>query len=137
MSPSERAKSCSAAGSHGCWKRFRTCAIFLKIRPRIQVRSLVNCSGVLEVEAGGSVLRPVADVPSGGDWPRHHLIRDGLLHVAHERSGDVVTFPLDPESGLPGTPADRLDVPSPTALVAAAVKSERLGQQAAANPAAP
>ena len=96
-----------------------------------------NRVSVLEVEAGGSVLRPVADVPSGGAWPRHHLIRDGLLHVAHERSGDVVTFPLDPESGLPGTPADRVAVPSPTALVAAAVKSERLGQQAAASPAAP
>ena len=78
-----------------------------------------NRVGVLEVEAGGAVLRPVADVPSGGDWPRHHLVRDGLLHVAHERSGDVVTFALDPESGLPGVPVDRLHVASPTALVPA------------------
>jgi hypothetical protein len=30
-----------------------------------------------------------------------------------------VTFPLDPESGLPGAPAGRLDVASPTALVPA------------------
>ena len=74
---------------------------------------------VLEVEAGGAALRPVADVPSGGNWPRHHLIRDGLLHVAHERSGDVVTFRLDAASGLPGVPADRLQVASPTALVPA------------------
>lgn len=78
-----------------------------------------NRISVLEVDEGGSVVRPVADVPSGGDWPRHHLVRDGWLHVAHERSGDVVTYPLDPESGLPGDAVGRLDVASPTALVPA------------------
>jgi 6-phosphogluconolactonase (cycloisomerase 2 family) len=78
-----------------------------------------NRVSVLEVEAGGTALRPVADVPSGGKWPRHHLVRDGSLHVAHERSGDVVTFVLDAETGLPGVPADRLHVASPTALVPA------------------
>jgi 6-phosphogluconolactonase (cycloisomerase 2 family) len=78
-----------------------------------------NRIGVLQVEDGGTALRAVADVPSGGNWPRHHLVGNGWLHVAHERSGDVVTFPLDPESGLPGAPAGRLDVASPTALVPA------------------
>ena len=78
-----------------------------------------NRIGVLEVEAGGTALRPVADVSSGGNWPRHHLVRDGLLHVAHERSGDVLTFPLDPDSGLPRDAAGRLGVASPSALVPA------------------
>lgn len=78
-----------------------------------------NRISVLEVSADGSALRPLADVPSGGDWPRHHLVRDGWLHVAHERSGDVVTYPLDPESGLPGQAAGRLELASPTALVPA------------------
>jgi 6-phosphogluconolactonase (cycloisomerase 2 family) len=78
-----------------------------------------NRVSVLEVEAGGAALRPVADVPSGGNWPRHHLVRDGLLHVAHERSGDIVTFRLDAVSGLPGIPGDRLQMASPTALVPA------------------
>ena len=78
-----------------------------------------NRVGVLEVEPGGAVLRPLADVPSGGSWPRHHLLRDGLLHVAHERSGDVLTYPLDPESGLPRGAAGKLRVASPTALVPA------------------
>jgi len=81
-----------------------------------------NRVSVLEVEAGGTALRPVADVPSGGKWPRHHLVRDGSLHVAHERSGDVVTFFLDAETGLPGVPADRLHVASPTALVPARLR---------------
>ena len=87
-----------------------------------------NRVSVLEVEAGGAALHPVADVPSGGDWPRHHLVRDGLLHVAHERSGDVVTFPLDPESGLPGTLAHRVHVASPTALVPNRAPSPALRQ---------
>jgi 6-phosphogluconolactonase (cycloisomerase 2 family) len=78
-----------------------------------------NRVAVLAVENGGAALHPVADVPSGGDWPRHHVVRDGWLHVAHEKSGDIVTFPLDPESGLPGIPAGRLGVASPTALVPA------------------
>ncbi len=79
-----------------------------------------NRIGVLEVDAGGSAVRPVADVPSGGDWPRHHLVRNGWLHVAHERSGDVVTYRLDPATGLPGEAVGRVDVASPTALVPAA-----------------
>ena len=79
-----------------------------------------NRIGVLEVDAGGNAVRPVADVPSGGDWPRHHLVRNGLLHVAHERSGDVVTYRVDPATGLPGEAVGKVDVASPTALVPAA-----------------
>jgi 6-phosphogluconolactonase len=78
-----------------------------------------NRIGVLEAAPDGMALRPVADLASGGDWPRHHLVRDGWLHVAHERSGDVVSFPLDPKNGLPGPPAHRLRLDSPTALVPA------------------
>ena len=78
-----------------------------------------NRISVLELGPDGHVVRPLADLPSGGDWPRHHLVRDGRLHVAHERSGDVVTFALDPSTGLPGEVVGRLDVASPTALVPA------------------
>ncbi|HSO90439.1 MAG TPA: beta-propeller fold lactonase family protein [Arthrobacter sp.] len=86
-----------------------------------------NRISVLEVDAGGSVVRAVADVPSGGDWPRHHLVRNGRLHVAHERSGDVVTYPLDPESGLPGEAVGRLGLASPTALVPAGHRAQPAG----------
>ncbi|MET4093673.1 6-phosphogluconolactonase [Arthrobacter sp. UYCu712] len=80
-----------------------------------------NRIGVLAVEADGTSLRPLADVPSGGDWPRHHLVRNGSLHVVHERSHDVVTFRLDPASGLPGKPTGRVAVASPTALIPARI----------------
>lgn len=75
-----------------------------------------NRISVLAVEGSGTRLRPVADVPSGGDWPRHHLVRDGWLHVAHERSDQVTTFALDPATGIPGEVLDQLVTGSPTVL---------------------
>ena len=74
---------------------------------------------VLDVDGVRGQIRPMTDFSSGGDWPRHHLVRDGWLHVAHERSHDVTTFRLDAESGLPGDLGNRLVVGSPTALVVA------------------
>lgn len=79
-----------------------------------------NLVSVLESRSSGTELMPIQDSPSGGDWPRHHLVRDGWLHVAHERSDNVATFRLDPVSGLPGPLVQSLSTPSPTALVPAA-----------------
>ncbi|XTR51286.1 lactonase family protein [Pseudarthrobacter sp. So.54] len=78
-----------------------------------------NRIGVLDVGGDGLAVRPLADLPSGGDWPRHHLLRNGWLHVAHERSGEVVTYPLDPASGLPGAAVGRVELASTTALIPA------------------
>ncbi|MCA4134596.1 beta-propeller fold lactonase family protein [Arthrobacter sp. M4] len=78
-----------------------------------------NRIGTLEVDDDGTRLRPIGDAPSGGDWPRHHLVRDGWLHVAHERSNDVVTFALDPMTGLPEEVHNRLQTGSPTVLILA------------------
>ncbi|MEV7607363.1 beta-propeller fold lactonase family protein [Paenarthrobacter sp. NPDC089322] len=74
---------------------------------------------VLKVSDEGTALTPLADVPSGGDWPRHHLVRNGWLLVAHEGSNDVVSFRLDPETGLPDGPVGRTEIGSPSMLVAA------------------
>ncbi|NUT18730.1 MAG: beta-propeller fold lactonase family protein [Hamadaea sp.] len=46
-------------------------------------------------------LRLVAEFPSGGAWPRHLAVDGDLLYVAHQHSGDITTFRLDPETGLP------------------------------------
>lgn len=78
-----------------------------------------NRISVLEVDGASGVIRPLMDSDSGGDWPRHHLLREGWLHVAHERSHDVTTFRLDPGSGMPGEVQSRLITGSPTALVMA------------------
>ncbi|RAM37942.1 lactonase family protein [Arthrobacter globiformis] len=80
-----------------------------------------NRISVLEVTpaAEGSPLRPLGDFSSGGDWPRHHLVHGEWLRVAHERSHDITTFRLDPQTGLPQGPIDRLVAGSPTALIVA------------------
>lgn len=74
-----------------------------------------NRIAVLTVDDDGA--HPVEATPSGGDWPRHHLVHDGLLRVAHERSNEVTTFALDAATGLIGEPLDSLEVGSPTCLV--------------------
>ena len=78
-----------------------------------------NLISVLHVSPDGTNLSPVKDIASGGNWPRHHLVLGRWLHVAHERSGDVATFELDPATGLPGPVLRVLKTPSPTALVPA------------------
>lgn len=78
-----------------------------------------NIISTLEVGAGGTELLPVKDTASGGDWPRHHLVRENWLHVAHERSDNIATFALDPVSGLPGPLIHNVQAPSPSALVPA------------------
>ncbi|MDT0171147.1 beta-propeller fold lactonase family protein [Pseudarthrobacter sp. BRE9] len=78
-----------------------------------------NLISVLEVAAGGTELIPLKDFDSGGDWPRHHLVRGNRLHVAHERSDNIATFELAPVTGLPGPVLHNLGTPSPTALVSA------------------
>jgi 6-phosphogluconolactonase (cycloisomerase 2 family) len=78
-----------------------------------------NRISVLEVGSDGSGLLPLKDIDSGGDWPRHHLVRGPWLHVAHERSDNIATFALDPGTGLPGPVLHDVAAPSPTALVPA------------------
>ncbi|MET3903446.1 6-phosphogluconolactonase [Paenarthrobacter sp. 4246] len=74
---------------------------------------------VLKVTHDGTELEPLADVPCGGDWPRHHLVREGWLYVANEGSDDVVSFRLDPATGLPDGPVSRVETGSPSMLIAA------------------
>ncbi|MFC8039795.1 lactonase family protein [Paenarthrobacter sp. NPDC057355] len=74
---------------------------------------------VLEVSADGSGVEPVGEVPCGGEWPRHHLVREGWLYVANEGSDDVVGFRLDPQTGLPDGPVGRVETGSPSMLLVA------------------
>ncbi|MGR0160570.1 lactonase family protein [Paenarthrobacter nitroguajacolicus] len=74
---------------------------------------------VLKVSDGGVGLEPLAEVPCGGEWPRHHLVREGWLYVANEGSNDVVSFKLDPATGLPDGPVSRVETGSPSMLVLA------------------
>lgn len=74
--------------------------------------------GVLAVE--GAVVRPVADVPTGGAWPRHLAVFGGHLYVANERSHQVTHFSLSTETGIP-TQVGEIAVPSPGCILPALV----------------
>ncbi|WP_437582901.1 lactonase family protein [Paramicrobacterium sp. CJ85] len=60
-----------------------------------------NRISTLDVRGDGGELRPMSDVESGGDWPRHHILDGPNLHVAHQFSGDVATHRLDDRTGIP------------------------------------
>jgi 6-phosphogluconolactonase (cycloisomerase 2 family) len=62
-------------------------------------------------------LTPVADVPCGGDWPRHLVLSGGLLHVANEHSSTVASFRIDRETGIPEPLGSPAGMPSPTYLL--------------------
>jgi 6-phosphogluconolactonase len=77
-----------------------------------------NQIAVLSVGANGTGLAPVASVASEGNWPRHLVVDDGVLHVANQESGDIASFALGAD-GIPVLIAPPTPVPSPTYLLRA------------------
>jgi 6-phosphogluconolactonase (cycloisomerase 2 family) len=70
---------------------------------------------VFQLHYGRPVL--IREVPTRGAWPRHFAIWDGYMYVANERSHTVVTFRIDPDSGVPEPNRLVWDVPSPTCVL--------------------
>lgn len=58
----------------------------------------------------------VAEVPSGGRWPRHIALDGDLLHVAHQYSGDVTTLRIDRATGVPAI-AGSITAPSASCVL--------------------
>jgi 6-phosphogluconolactonase len=59
--------------------------------------------------------RYVTEVQAG-DWPRHIALDGDLLYVANERSHEVMTFRIDPQTGIPALERT-VRVPSPTVVL--------------------
>ncbi|MFI5840207.1 lactonase family protein [Catenuloplanes sp. NPDC051500] len=66
------------------------------------------------------------EVSSGGEWPRHFALMPSVdpegpefLYVANERSDSVITFRLDPETGIPAPGGPVLEVGTPTCILRA------------------
>jgi len=71
---------------------------------------------------GGIVLLTAACATSEewSEWrghTTHFAIVDRFLYVANERSHTVVTFALDPATGMPVPTGDVLPTPSPTCVL--------------------
>ena len=65
----------------------------------------------------GDAATLVAEVPTGGDWPRHMALLSDHLYVANERSHTVTVFRIDPESGVPRPQGQPVPEPSPTCIL--------------------
>lgn len=61
------------------------------------------------------VPQPIAEVPTGGEWPRDFALTDGGLVVANERSHTLVWFAL--EDGVPVPTGRTAAVGSPTSVL--------------------
>ena len=65
----------------------------------------------------GETATLVAEVPTGGEWPRHMALIGDHLYVANERSHNVTVFRIDPDTGIPGAQGEPTGEPSPTCLL--------------------
>lgn len=65
----------------------------------------------------GAQAKLVAEVSTGGQWPRDLVTIGDYLYVANERSHSVNTFKIDPETGVPRPWGEPTRQPSPTALL--------------------
>lgn len=61
--------------------------------------------------------RLVAEVPTGGRWPRHFVLIGQQLYVANERSHSVTWLRVDPETGVPELAGPALEQGSPTCVL--------------------
>lgn len=78
-----------------------------------------NTIAALRVRGGGESVEPFALAESGVDWPRHHLVHDGTLLVAGQRSNEVSVLDLDERTGAPRGIRHRTSAPAPTHLLLA------------------
>jgi 6-phosphogluconolactonase len=59
----------------------------------------------------------IAEVPTGGTWPRHIALLADHLYVANQRSHSVTTFRVDPDTGIPGRQGEPIAESSPACLL--------------------
>jgi 6-phosphogluconolactonase len=69
-------------------------------------------------------LQPVAEVPCGGHWPRHIALIGDHLYVANERSDTVVTFRVDPATGVPAPSGNAIEATSPSCVLPYTLRSD-------------
>ncbi|MDP3952586.1 beta-propeller fold lactonase family protein [Microbacterium sp.] len=78
-----------------------------------------NTIAALRVSGAGESVEPFALAESGVDWPRHHLVHDGALLVAGQRSNEISVLDLDDRTGAPRGIRHRTSAPAPTSLLLA------------------
>ncbi|GEK86501.1 lactonase family protein [Microbacterium aerolatum] len=78
-----------------------------------------NTIAALRVRGAGEIVEPFALAESGVEWPRHHLVHDGALLVAGQRSDEISVLDLDERTGAPRGIRHRTAAPAPTSILLA------------------
>ncbi|MFI7434576.1 beta-propeller fold lactonase family protein [Micromonospora haikouensis] len=65
----------------------------------------------------GELPEPVAEVETGGEWPRHFALTGQHLYVADERADMVRVFRVDAATGVPTPVGEPVALPSPTCVL--------------------
>lgn len=78
-----------------------------------------NTISALRVKGSGETLEPFALAESGVDWPRHHLVHEGVLVVAGQRSNTISAVDLDERTGAPRDVRHTTSAPAPTVILPA------------------
>ncbi|MFC0006050.1 lactonase family protein [Micromonospora siamensis] len=65
----------------------------------------------------GELPELVAEVATGGEWPRHFALTGEHLYVADERADMVRVFRVDPTTGVPAPVGEPVPLPSPTCVL--------------------
>lgn len=74
-----------------------------------------NLIAVLTIAEDGRSVAPLTAVSCEGDWPRHIVMDDNILHVSNQFSHSVASFRID-DNGIPKLIAPPTRVLSPTYL---------------------
>ena len=61
--------------------------------------------------------RQVAEVDTGGEWPRHFALIGGHLYVADERAHAIRVFAVDQVTGVPAPTGEPVETPSPSCVL--------------------
>lgn len=112
MFPILRAGEAPADGD--CGAHISIDAAAARVHVTVRRRNTLHSFGI---SADGSTLHPLAEISTGGNWPRHHLQHGGQLHVANQLSNAVSTFAIG-DDGLPGALLGELAIGAPSCVIA-------------------
>lgn len=111
----ERSLRVLREGDSGASPGDHAAGLVVEATGRFLYTALRGSNRVVAIDA--ETLRPIADLPSGGEVPRHLCLVGDLLLVANQGSGTIAAFQLDPRSGVPVPAGAPVPVDSPTCLL--------------------
>lgn len=74
-----------------------------------------NLIAILAIADDGRSVAPLTAISCEGNWPRHMILSDGILHVCNQFSNEIASFRID-NNGIPQLIAAPSRVLSPTYL---------------------